>query len=264
VRFYDQAAASGTNWVWASWTSVLNDHRCGVVLFSPTNIDSVGGLEFTDSTFIPFLVVPDERSALFARAYWKIGFHKALATRAGFRGVRFTRDSYSVAEGGLLDVVLERLGGTVDPLEVLLRTEEVSAKEGVDYRPITTPVVFNPGERTKHIQLAALDDAEVEGEETVRLRAEWNDSEGPQRTWVPVTIIDNDGLPEIRSIRITPNQVVLTSTSIPGYSYGVEVTTWLPGAAWTPTVLLPATTNVIDLAVPISDNTYDFYRVFRK
>lgn len=260
-----QIAVFGTNWVWASFDANLNDYRCAVELLPQrTNSGAVSEVSFHDGFVIPAMVALDERSVVFSRILGDSGkVAKLLTNSVGFRGVRFATNSYRVREGQTVAASIERLGSNMDTLEVVCRTETVSAAERADYTPFSTNIVFQPGERTKRVQLTALKDDLIEAEEVVNIRAEWTDDAGKQRTIVPVTIIDENGAPEILSFRFQGGYRVIRSTAIPGFAYSVSETV-LGYGNFPVTLPLVATNSTIEFAVPGNGNSYEFYQVYRR
>ena len=106
----------------------------------------------------------------------------------------FSAPAYFVNEGSNTTVTIIRSNGSFGTVSIGLTTVDVTATSGVDYRPTNTIVSFGPGEVTKDILLSTLQDALVEGNETLNLVLS-NPQGGALigvTNLVPLTIIDDD------------------------------------------------------------------------
>jgi hypothetical protein len=84
--------------------------------------------------------------------------------------LQFSAPAYSVSEnGGAATITVTRVGGTTGTVSAVVSTSDGSAKAGTDYTPVSTTVVFHPGETTKTITIPILSDGLVDGNETVNL-----------------------------------------------------------------------------------------------
>jgi hypothetical protein len=77
-----------------------------------------------------------------------------------------TNQPNAVEGGANGSFVLTRTGPTTNPLTVYLSTSG-AATSGVDYTPLPDPITFAIGQSTLPIVITAMDDATIEGEETV-------------------------------------------------------------------------------------------------
>ncbi|HET6893482.1 MAG TPA: Calx-beta domain-containing protein [Pyrinomonadaceae bacterium] len=84
--------------------------------------------------------------------------------------LQFSSGAYSVHEGGLsTDIVVIRTGNTSGTTTVRYATADASAQKRGDYIAATGFLIFNPGETIKTFPLLVIDDAYVEGTETLSL-----------------------------------------------------------------------------------------------
>lgn len=86
--------------------------------------------------------------------------------------IRFSTTSYSVNEGavgGRAIVTVVRDGATNGSVSVDFVVTNGTAVAGADYLPLNGTLVFAPGQTEKNFSIAILDDALVEGNETVQL-----------------------------------------------------------------------------------------------
>jgi Ca2+-binding RTX toxin-like protein len=82
----------------------------------------------------------------------------------------FAAESTAVAEGsGGVDVVVNRLEGSDGPLSVDFSATAGTATAGADFAPMSATITFLAGETSKVVRVPIIDDALVEGEETVNL-----------------------------------------------------------------------------------------------
>jgi hypothetical protein len=87
-------------------------------------------------------------------------------------GVRFVAANHLVGEGdGVLEVLLERIGGSSGPASVDLTTVSGSAKADLDFVPRTETVRWGSQDNSvKSVAIEILQDAESEGTESFELR----------------------------------------------------------------------------------------------
>jgi hypothetical protein len=84
--------------------------------------------------------------------------------------LQFSAAAYSVGEnGGAATITVTRVGGTTGMVSAVVSPSDGSARAGTDYTPVSTTVVFNPGETSKTITIPILSDGLVDGNETVNL-----------------------------------------------------------------------------------------------
>jgi uncharacterized delta-60 repeat protein len=82
--------------------------------------------------------------------------------------LQFSGPAYSVSEsGGAATITFTRVGGTTGTVSAVVSTSNGSAKAGTDYTPVSTTLVFGPGETSKTITVPILSDGLVDGNETV-------------------------------------------------------------------------------------------------
>lgn len=109
--------------------------------------------------------------------------------------LQFAAAGYSIAEnGGSVDVVVTRAGGTSGAASVQLTTADGSAHAGSDYGALAATVSFADGDdAAKHVTIAITDDDSVEGDEqfTIALSAPSGATLGAPAT-TTVTITDDD------------------------------------------------------------------------
>lgn len=84
--------------------------------------------------------------------------------------LRFERDAYSVAEeAGAIAITVTRSGGSGGAVSVDYTTQDGTATAGADYNATSGTLSFADGELSKTFTVSLLDDALVEGDETVTL-----------------------------------------------------------------------------------------------
>lgn len=106
----------------------------------------------------------------------------------------FSASSYSVSEGGgAASITVVRSGGAAGPVSVRFFTVDGTATAGLDYTGVSNTLSFASGETTKTFAVPVLEDALVEGNETVTIvltNAVGETSIG--QSSVALTIVDND------------------------------------------------------------------------
>jgi hypothetical protein len=109
--------------------------------------------------------------------------------------LQFSSSSYSVNEGGLsTNITVIRTGNTSGTTTVRYTTADASAQKRGDYLIATGILTFNPGETTRSFPLLVIDDAYLEGTETLSLMLS-NPSPGVSfgsPSSAVCTIFDND------------------------------------------------------------------------
>jgi subtilisin family serine protease len=84
--------------------------------------------------------------------------------------LRFSAASYSVAEnGGVASIEVVRTGGSDGTVSVNYATSNGSATAGADYAAASGTLTFGPGVTTRRFDIAIVDDAAYEGNETINL-----------------------------------------------------------------------------------------------
>ena len=84
--------------------------------------------------------------------------------------VAFDSSDYTVAEGGSITLVVQLLDDIIQPLTFTVRTEDMSAVSGSDYRPLNSSLTFHPGgESSLTVMMEALTDDEAEVVESFRV-----------------------------------------------------------------------------------------------
>jgi len=84
--------------------------------------------------------------------------------------LRFESASYGVAEeAGSIVITVTRTGGSGGPVSVEYGTQDGTAAAGADYNAASGTLAFADGEVAKTFTVSLLDDALVEGDETVNL-----------------------------------------------------------------------------------------------
>jgi uncharacterized delta-60 repeat protein len=84
--------------------------------------------------------------------------------------LQFSAPTYSVSESGsAATITITRVGGVTGTVSALLTTSNGSARAGTDYVPVSTRVVFGPGQASKTVNIPILGDGLVDGNETVHL-----------------------------------------------------------------------------------------------
>lgn len=72
----------------------------------------------------------------------------------------------SGSEGGQAAVLVERIGDTLDPVTLNVRTTDGTATAGADYTPTSSVVTFASGQRTATVTIPIAADGVVEGPQT--------------------------------------------------------------------------------------------------
>jgi hypothetical protein len=109
--------------------------------------------------------------------------------------IRFSAATYSVGEGGGSAVItLTRVGGISGAVSVTVATSNGTATAGADYTAVTQVVTFAAGQTTATVSVPILEDALVEGNETVNLAlsAPTGGAVLGVQTTAVLTITDND------------------------------------------------------------------------
>ncbi|HIQ22221.1 MAG TPA: hypothetical protein EYH34_13435 [Planctomycetes bacterium] len=101
-------------------------------------------------------------------AGYDIGADEYAAVSVGT--LRFSQATYGVTEGRVLQVTVERIGGTRGTVSVQYTTIDETAHAGSDYVPASGTLTFADGETTKTFSVTVLRDTVKENDETVRLR----------------------------------------------------------------------------------------------
>jgi len=83
--------------------------------------------------------------------------------------LQFDAATYTVAEGDVVTVTVERVGGSDGPLTVDFAAVGGSATSGSDYAAVGGTLTFADGETVQSFQIAALTDVPTEANETVSL-----------------------------------------------------------------------------------------------
>jgi hypothetical protein len=108
----------------------------------------------------------------------------------------FTSAAYSVGEGGgHVTVAVQRIGGTMDPVSVVLSTIPGTATAGADYQGISTPLSWPDGDDgTKNVNISITDDSALEVTEAfiVTLSQPTGGAELGTPSEAIVTIFDNE------------------------------------------------------------------------
>jgi hypothetical protein len=87
--------------------------------------------------------------------------------------IRFSTNSYTFSEASTNSFInILRTGGAASGVTVKLKVEDGSADAGADYSNVTQVVTFNVGETNKKVFIPIINDALVEGPETVNLSLE--------------------------------------------------------------------------------------------
>ena len=95
--------------------------------------------------------------------------HSLSKTVAGPVGFSVSDAHAAEAKGKMLVFVVTLSGAVSNPLTVDYSTADGSARAGVDYTPMSGTLTFGAGESSKTVEVAVLDDAHGEGEETLTL-----------------------------------------------------------------------------------------------
>ena len=84
--------------------------------------------------------------------------------------VAFDSSDYTVAEGGRVTLVIQLLDDVIQPLTLMVRTDDVSAVSGSDYRPLDSSLTFHPSNTTSlTVMVEALSDDQAEVVESFRV-----------------------------------------------------------------------------------------------
>jgi hypothetical protein len=83
--------------------------------------------------------------------------------------VQFSPTAYSVAEAGLATITVTRTGGLSSGVTVDYTTSAGTATAALDYTPISGTLSFAAGVKSQKFTIPVLDDAVIEGHETVSL-----------------------------------------------------------------------------------------------
>ena len=130
--------------------------------------------------------------------------------------VSFTVSSYSVLEsGGIATITVQRTGGSSGFVSVNFTTADGTASAGIDYLSANGTVTFGPGETSKAFSIPILDDALVEGNETVNLILS-NPTGGAMlgaKASATLTIVDDNQCPVAR-ISFMPLCVMSNATTM--------------------------------------------------
>jgi len=135
----------------------------------------------------------------------------------------FNADSYTVAEDGPeATITLERTGGTAGTVTVDLVVADGTANAPGDYVNVSQTITFLEGETSKTVNLPVVDDAEVEGSETVGLsltNATGGATLGATNA-ATLTITDNDTNPDETGspIRIEAENYDTSNTDVTVYT----------------------------------------------
>ena len=106
--------------------------------------------------------------------------------------VAFNSSDYTVAEGGRVTLVVHLLDDIIQPLTLMVRTEDVSAVLGSDYRPLDSSLTFHPSNTTSFtVMVEALSDDQVEVVESFRVVLSQSSLEIDESA--TVYIIDSNG-----------------------------------------------------------------------
>jgi hypothetical protein len=82
---------------------------------------------------------------------------------------QFTTPSQTISEQQTAHVVVSRTGGTAVAATVNYATSDITAKAGADYVAASGTLLFAPGQMTKSVDIALVDDALNEDEESFRV-----------------------------------------------------------------------------------------------
>lgn len=108
----------------------------------------------------------------------------------------FSVDDDSTNEGGTLYFRVELSSGRESTTWVDYATVDGSATAGADYQPEEGTLVFNAGQRTKHVEVRVLDDSHDEGSETLTLVLSNPIEARIVRGEATGTIVNSDPLPK--------------------------------------------------------------------
>ncbi|HVQ28018.1 MAG TPA: Calx-beta domain-containing protein, partial [Vicinamibacteria bacterium] len=186
-------------------------------------------------------------------------------------GLAFSTPTYSVAEGALRAVVtVVRRGGVSAAAIVRVSTLPVSASAVLDYGPLSQPLEFSPGVRSRQVVIPIRADRLVEGPETFLV--ELTNPEGAalvDPSVANVTILDDDGGGRVefsaKSYSVSESAGVARVGLVRSAGLGGPVSVdckATPGTA-APADFTPVTAQVVfepgvtrrDCLVPITDDT---------
>jgi uncharacterized delta-60 repeat protein len=181
--------------------------------FSLTLSNAIG-VELTDRGAATVVIVDDESAVAFGAAEYRVTEKQGTAT-----------------------VTVIRTGSSANPVTVDFSTRDGTATAGQDYAPMSGTLNFAAGETNKAIVLTMLDDAMIEGDETVILTLS-NPSGGVavgNLGAATLVISDDDALPSFYNLVIAPSLAgvvapesgryptnsiqVLTATPARGYEF---------------------------------------------
>jgi hypothetical protein len=180
--------------------------------FLLTGAESGSGLDIDQATGIGYAVLPFAGMSRVFSVNLATGAARptALDNRAGATPMAFTAlaipprpaiafapGSPSAAEGGAATVTVTRTGSLLlgSSVRYAVRPGPTSSAAGVDYAPTAGVLSFAPGEGSKAVQVPTVEDAAVEGDETVEI--ELSDPTGADlaATVATLTITDDDTAP---------------------------------------------------------------------
>jgi hypothetical protein len=92
-------------------------------------------------------------------------------------------------------ITIVRLGGSNGPASVRVTTTDGTATAGLDYESVSTLVAFRDGETAQQVQIPLIDDALVEGQQTVHLTLSGPTTSLGTLTTALLTIEDDDSPP---------------------------------------------------------------------
>ena len=174
------------------------------------NTNSLAGLDILGSTnrALASLTSPGNSSSKFYEINLSTGAATLLGTIGGTELVRditvasgsfqFRAATAAIAEGGRsLEITVTRTGNTSIPATVSFATSDETATQRADYIIAQGDLSFAADETSKVFQLLIVDDAYVEGVETltVRLSAPSADFALTGYSSIQISIADNDSLP---------------------------------------------------------------------
>jgi hypothetical protein len=169
----------------------------------------------------------------------------------------------NAAEGGAPGMfTFSRTGPTIGALRVNF-TIGGTATPGSDYQTVSTLVNIPIGASNMTVQITPIDDAIVEGNETVvfMLRTSTNYIIGSPAS-ATVTIADNDSQPTVKLFS-TGAQMTVSWNSVAGKVYQVCYKNALSDPTWTPLgspiTATDTTSSYTDM--PPTDSTVRFYNV---
>jgi uncharacterized delta-60 repeat protein len=118
-----------------------------------------------------FFLICDDPLTQAARAQAAaLGAVAAAGTVTNGQGVGFSQAEYVVQEGaGAAVLTVARSDATAQAFTVVYMTEAISATAAADYTPVSGTLSFAQGELSKTISIRILDDAQVEGDERIKV-----------------------------------------------------------------------------------------------